>query len=213
MIRLFSPFDLFYFSKVWVGIFIMVYSIINFFFPFSSTLYFISSFNKNLGRFFYSLKVKIFNKSSLFHLIVLVTLLFFLNFSSVFSFVFPLTSQVRLVLFFSLFFWGRIFLFRLSKTIKKVLLHFIPEGAPLGLAVLLFLIEVIRCLIRPITLIVRLVANILAGHLLLRLLSKLVFLFSLSYASYLALNIVELIVALIQSYIFIVIVSLYFSEI
>merc|ERR1712240_248685 len=48
--------------------------------------------------------------------------------------------------------------------------HFLPLGRPLTLGPFLVLIEIIRVLIRPLTLSLRLSANLLAGHIVLRLL-------------------------------------------
>lgn len=168
---------------------------------------------KFLSEFFYTLKRKNFNKGSGLVFIRVFALLFFLNFFSVFSYVFPRASQVRVVLTFSLSLWRIIIFFSISNSVSKFLYHFIPEGTPLPLTFLLFLIELISRIIRPLTLMVRLVANILAGHLLMILLSKLVFIFYPGYPLYIALNAVEIFVSLIQSYIFSTMLVLYFSEV
>lgn len=55
-------------------------------------------------------------------------------------------------------------------------------------------------------------ANILAGHLLMILLSSLVFRLNLSGVFYIGLNMVEMFVACIQSYIFTVIIILYYRD-
>ena len=77
---------------------------------------------------------------------------------------------------------------------------------------LLLVIEIIRMVIRPITLRVRMIANILAGHLLMILLAGMVEHLGSAFPLYILLNTVELFVACIQSYIFIVIISLYYSD-
>lgn len=140
-------------------------------------------------------------------------LIFLLNFFSIFPFNFAGTSQVRVVLIFSIFFWLNIIIFTLKNNIKGFLLHAIPDGSPMYLTWFLFVIEIIRNLIRPVTLIVRLTANILSGHLLIILLSKLVFIAPYMGIFYLGLNIVELFVSIIQSYIFLTMVTLYYAEI
>ena len=155
------------------------------------------SFNKGANAFFFGI------------FLFLVRI----NFFSVFSYNFPYSSQVRIIMLFSLSFWSMIVLFGLIQSIEKFLYHFIPEGTPVPLTFLLFLIELVRNIIRPLTLMVRLVANILAGHLLIILLSQLVFIFNLAYPLYILLNIVELFVALIQSYIFSTMLVLYYSEV
>lgn len=139
--------------------------------------------------------------------------MFLLNFFSIFPFIFPFTSQTRFVLLCSLIFWFPITIFSIFMKFKGQLSHFIPEGAPLGLAPLLFLIELVSSFIRPLTLMIRLVANILAGHLLLVLLCSFVINFNRFFPFLLGLNMVEILVGLIQAYIFSTLLSLYYSEI
>ena len=99
-----------------------------------------------------------------------------------------------------------------------MLSHFLPLGTPYALIPLIVLIEVVRNLIRPVTLAVRLAANIVAGHLLLTLLRSL----SPSAPSYLLvvilralilLLVLESAVALIQSYVFRILTTLYVEEV
>lgn len=77
-------------------------------------------------------------------------------------------------------------------------------------------IETIRALIRPLTLSIRLIANIVAGHLLLSLTGggvTRVLSFFPSFVSQTALVVLELAVAGIQAYVFIVLVVLYAKEV
>jgi F-type H+-transporting ATPase subunit a len=80
------------------------------------------------------------------------------------------------------------------------------------------IIELTRNIIRPITLCVRLTANLIAGHLLITLLGNA--LISLSFYSFmislfvpLLLTILESAVAFIQAYVFITLVTLYTTEV
>merc|ERR1712126_376799 len=96
--------------------------------------------------------------------------------------------------------------------------HLVPKGTPGFLIPIMVIIETVRNIIRPLTLSIRLAANIVAGHLLLTLLgsqipnvrsiSFLVLFFSL----YLLLLLLEVSVACIQSYVFIILNSLYLNE-
>jgi F-type H+-transporting ATPase subunit a len=85
--------------------------------------------------------------------------------------------------------------------------HFLPTGVTGLLRVFIPLIEILGVLIRPITLAVRLATNIRCGHVVLLMFGY----FSLSYAFRLvvavsvlifALFIIELLVCLIQAYVF-----------
>lgn len=96
------------------------------------------------------------------------------------------------------------------------LAHLVPIGTPQILIPFIVVIEMLRGLIRPLTLSLRLSANILAGHLLLRLvgngglfISPLV---SIQYLSQTLLALLEMAVAVIQAYVFRVLVRLYFRE-
>jgi F-type H+-transporting ATPase subunit a len=79
------------------------------------------------------------------------------------------------------------------------------------------LIEIIRNMIRPITLSVRLAANIIAGHLLLTLLGaqgtlENLYVTSIVVFSQIILLMLEFSVAIIQSYVFMTLMTLYARE-
>lgn len=94
----------------------------------------------------------------------------------------------------------------------------VPQGTPFVLIPFMVLIETIRNVIRPGTLAVRLAANIIAGHLLLTLLGNtgpslsISILYILIFSQILLL-ILESAVAIIQSYVFAVLRTLYTREI
>jgi len=100
---------------------------------------------------------------------------------------------------------------------------FIPAGTPLGLVPLLVLIEFISYLARSVSLGVRLFANIVAGHTLLKILSTYLFkLFTgsfivaiitlIPFAIFLALVGLELAVSLIQAFVFTLLVCSYLRD-
>jgi F-type H+-transporting ATPase subunit a len=99
-----------------------------------------------------------------------------------------------------------------------MLAHIVPLGTPGVLIPFIVLIETIRNVIRPGTLAVRLTANIIAGHLLLVLLgnqgpssSSRIILILIS--TQILLLMLERAVALIQSYVFAVLTTLYSREV
>jgi len=96
--------------------------------------------------------------------------------------------------------------------------HIVPQRTPSALIPFIVLIETVSNVIRPLTLAVRLIANIVAGHLLLTLLgnqtavSQNIILVSLLLTQIILLTL-ESAVAVIQAYVFSVLSTLYAREI
>jgi len=100
---------------------------------------------------------------------------------------------------------------------NNLLAHLVPVGTPRFLIPVIVIIETVRNIIRPLTLSIRLAANIVAGHLLLTLLGSqgpLLSLFNLSLLmiGLFLLLLLEVAVACIQSYVFTILSSLYLNE-
>jgi F-type H+-transporting ATPase subunit a len=94
--------------------------------------------------------------------------------------------------------------------------HLVPTGTPGALMSFIVLIELIRRVIRPITLSVRLAANIIAGHLLLTLVSSAISLsplLILIILGVISLAVLESAVAIIQAYVFSILSVLYVEEV
>ena len=89
-------------------------------------------------------------------------------------------------------------------------------GVPIPMKIILAPIEH-RCIDKPFSLMIRLYANISAGHIVLMSLISLIFIFrnwlgsSLSFALAFSISIIEILVALLQAYIFTVLSALYFG--
>lgn len=99
-----------------------------------------------------------------------------------------------------------------------MLAHLVPLGTPPALIPFMVLIETISNVIRPGTLAVRLAANMIAGHLLLVLLGNQgpnlsSSILSLLIITQILLLTLETAVAVIQSYVFAVLATLYSSEV
>src|SRR5882672_8808545 len=98
-----------------------------------------------------------------------------------------------------------------------MLAHLVPQSTPPFLISFIVLIETVRNLIRPLTLAVRLTANIIAGHLLITLLGNQIvaneslILSPLIVRTQLILLLLETAVALIQAYVFAILTTLYSS--
>ncbi len=91
-------------------------------------------------------------------------------------------------------------------------------GVPLPMKIILAPIELLGVIIKPFSLMIRLYANIFAGHIVLMSLIGLMFIFkswlgsSLSFMLSFAISTIEILVALLQAYIFTMLSALYFGS-
>nr|YP_009561710.1 ATP synthase F0 subunit 6 [Pentacheles validus]QAT80324.1 ATP synthase F0 subunit 6 [Pentacheles validus] len=150
--------------------------------------------------------------------ISLFSLIIFNNSLGLFPYIFTSSSHLVMTLTLSLPLWVSFMAYGWLNHTKHMFTHLVPQGTPSFLMPLMVLIETISNLIRPGTLAVRLAANMIAGHLILTLLSQtgsslsFALLFLLLLSQFLLL-ILETAVAIIQSYVFSTLSTLYASEI
>nr|YP_010022645.1 ATP synthase F0 subunit 6 [Muscina pascuorum]QOP39493.1 ATP synthase F0 subunit 6 [Muscina pascuorum] len=148
----------------------------------------------------------------------LFSMILFNNFMGLFPYIFTSTSHLTLTLTLALPLWMCFLLFGWINNTQHMFAHLVPQGTPSILMPFMVCIESISNLIRPGTLAVRLTANMIAGHLLLTLLgntgpSMSMILLNLLIIIQIALLILESAVAMIQSYVFAVLSTLYSSEV
>ena len=130
------------------------------------------------------------------------------------------TTQLSLNLGIAIPLWAGTVILGFRFKTKASLAHFLPQGTPLPLIPILILIETISLFIQPVALAVRLTANITAGHLLIHLIGGATLALTsislptalLSFIILLLLTILEFAVALIQAYVFTLLVSLYLHD-
>lgn len=139
------------------------------------------------------------------------------NLLGLLPFVFTNSRHLVFTLSLALPVWLGYMLLSLQRSRSLTLAHFVPLGSPLALAPFMVLIELTSSLIRPLTLAVRLAANMVAGHLLLCLLSSPLTAASASVVALVSLALVALLalesaVALIQAFVFSILASLYTQE-
>nr|YP_009515319.1 ATP synthase F0 subunit 6 [Limnadia lenticularis]AXH81652.1 ATP synthase F0 subunit 6 [Limnadia lenticularis] len=150
--------------------------------------------------------------------ISLFFLIFFNNFLGLFPYVFTGTSHLAVTLSFAAPLWLGFMVYGWFNHTMHMLGHLVPQGTPGVLMPFMVCIETVSNLIRPGTLAVRLAANMIAGHLLLTLLGNqgpglgVIFL-SLLILTQILLLILEAAVAVIQSYVFAILSTLYCSEV
>nr|YP_010329776.1 ATP synthase F0 subunit 6 [Actebia praecox]UNP54513.1 ATP synthase F0 subunit 6 [Actebia praecox] len=157
-------------------------------------------------------------QGSTFIFISMFSFILFNNFLGLFPYIFTSTSHLTLSLSISLPLWLSFMIYGWINNSQHMFIHMIPQGTPSILMPFMVLIETISNIIRPGTLAVRLTANMIAGHLLMTLLSGTgpgmsnYFIIILVIIQILLL-ILESAVAVIQSYVIAILSTLYSSEV
>lgn len=148
-------------------------------------------------------------------LVSVFLLILTLNLISLYSYTFSATRQIIPVVRISIPIWLRINMLHATKRAKRMVSHLTPQGTPAPLMNFMVIIEISRNIIRPITLSVRLVANMVAGHLLLSLLGRRILISkrTAAFAAGIVLTPLELAVSFIQSYVFSTLLMLYVKEV
>nr|YP_010170689.1 ATP synthase F0 subunit 6 [Orgyia postica]QRZ60696.1 ATP synthase F0 subunit 6 [Orgyia postica] len=157
-------------------------------------------------------------QGSTFIFISMFSFILFNNFLGLFPYIFTSTSHLTLSLSISLPLWLSFMIYGWMNNTNHMFIHMIPQGTPSILMPFMVLIETISNVIRPGTLAVRLTANMIAGHLLMTLLSSTgpnlnFYLTSLMIMFQILLLILESAVAIIQSYVIAILSTLYSSEV
>nr|QIV24540.1 ATP synthase F0 subunit 6 [Olethrius laevipennis] len=157
------------------------------------------------------------NKGSTLIFVSLFTLILFNNFLGLFPYIFTSTSHMVLTLTLALPLWVSFMIYGWLNHTIHMLAHLVPQGTPPALMPFMVCIETISNVIRPGTLAVRLSANMIAGHLLMTLLgntgpSLTLIMLNLLIIAQILLLVLETAVAVIQSYVFAVLSTLYSSE-
>nr|YP_010341266.1 ATP synthase F0 subunit 6 [Stenamma diecki]UNZ99531.1 ATP synthase F0 subunit 6 [Stenamma diecki] len=155
--------------------------------------------------------------SNLILFISLLIMIFFNNFLGLFPYIFTASSHMTFCLSLSLTLWLGMMIFNLCNFFNNTMSHLTPQGTPFLLMPFMVIIESISLIIRPLTLAIRLTANMIAGHLLMALLgssgtSLNNFLMLFLIISQIILLALEISVSAIQAYVFSVLSTLYSSE-
>lgn len=155
--------------------------------------------------------------------IILTALILFLitiNLLGLLPYTFTPTTQLSLNMAFALPLWLTTVLIGILNQPTIALGHLLPEGTPTPLIPVLIIIETISLFIRPLALGVRLTANLTAGHLLIQLIATAAFVLIstipavaiLTSIVLFLLTLLEVAVAMIQAYVFVLLLSLYLQE-
>nr|QLD21545.1 ATP synthase F0 subunit 6 [Guerlinguetus brasiliensis] len=130
------------------------------------------------------------------------------------------TTQLSMNLGMAIPLWAGAVITGFRHKTKASLAHFLPQGTPIPLIPMLVIIETISLFIQPMALAVRLTANITAGHLLMHLIGGATLVLTsistptamITFIILVLLTILEFAVALIQAYVFTLLVSLYLHD-
>ncbi|YP_006884102.1 ATP synthase F0 subunit 6 (mitochondrion) [Protopterus annectens] len=155
--------------------------------------------------------------------VILTSLMLFLisiNLLGLLPYTFTPTTQLSMNMGFAVPMWLATVLIGLRNQPTTSIGHLLPEGTPNLLIPALVVIETISLFIRPLALGVRLTANLTAGHLLMQLIATAAFFLAsvmptialLTYTILFLLTILELAVAMIQAYVFVLLLTLYLQE-
>nr|UXB57553.1 ATP synthase F0 subunit 6 [Rhinichthys osculus] len=155
--------------------------------------------------------------------LLLTSLMLFLitvNMLGLLPYTFTPTTQLSLNMGLAVPLWLATVIIGMRNQPTVALGHLLPEGTPIPLIPVLIIIETISLFIRPLALGVRLTANLTAGHLLIQLIATAVFVLLpmmptvaiLTAVVLFLLTLLEVAVAMIQAYVFVLLLSLYLQE-
>nr|AGA82678.1 ATP synthase subunit 6 [Coilia dussumieri] len=155
--------------------------------------------------------------------ILLTSLMIFLitlNILGLLPYTFTPTTQLSLNMAFAVPLWLATVIIGMRNQPTAALGHLLLEGTPTPLIPVLIIIETISLFIRPLALGVRLTANLTAGHLLIQLIATAAFVLLpmmptvaiLTATVLFLLTLLEVAVAMIQAYVFVLLLSLYLQE-
>nr|ADD71170.1 ATP synthase F0 subunit 6 [Oreochromis niloticus] len=150
----------------------------------------------------------------------LMLFLITLNMLGLLPYTFTPTTQLSLNMAFAVPLWLATVIIGMRTQPTHALGHLLPEGTPTPLIPVLIIIETISLFIRPLALGVRLTANLTAGHLLIQLIATAAFVLLplmptvaiLTAVLLFLLTLLEIAVAMIQAYVFVLLLSLYLQE-
>lgn len=132
---------------------------------------------------------------------------------------FTATSQIIITLSLALIAFIAVTIFAIKRNGLGGFLHmFLPSGVPGWMAPFIFIIEFFSFVIRPITLSVRLFANMVAGHVLLKVIAGFILSLGVIFGAFpLAFSMIvtgfELFVSVLQAYIFTILVCAYLGDV
>nr|UXX50267.1 ATP synthase subunit 6 [Haemaphysalis hystricis] len=217
LFSIFDPSTSTWFSLNWLTMILIMILYPSYFWM--SPSMFIISWKILLKKFFQEMmnNLKSFKLKNILVFASLFVCILFANLMGLLPYVFTASSHLIFTMYLSFPIWLSLIIFSLLNKFDKFMSHLVPLGSPIFLSSFMVLIETVSNLIRPITLSVRLMANMISGHLLIHLLSSLAllnnFMLMITIPIMIMLMILETAVAIIQSFVFVTLISLYINEV
>ena len=138
------------------------------------------------------------------------------NFLGMLPYSFTFTSHIAVTLSMALVIFVLVTIIAFFKHGTRFFSFFLPAGVPIFLAPLMIVIEVISYFTRPFSLSIRLFANMMAGHTLLKVVGGFVFplgiLGFVPLAGLVAITGLEFLIAFLQAYIFTILTCIYIND-
>nr|YP_010586632.1 ATP synthase F0 subunit 6 [Uenoa lobata]UZZ44446.1 ATP synthase F0 subunit 6 [Uenoa lobata] len=179
--------------------------------------YLINSITESLHKEFKTLIGLNYHNGSTFMFISLFLFILFNNFMGLYPHIFTASSHLTMSLSLTLSMWLAFMIFGWLNNTQHMFTHLVPQNTPSMLMSFMVLIETISNMIRPGTLAVRLMANMIAGHLLMTLLTNMNISFPLLIPLIsmitVMLLVLEMSVSIIQAYVISVLSTLYSNEV
>nr|UAT98517.1 ATP synthase F0 subunit 6 [Dichoptera sp. WW-2021a] len=137
------------------------------------------------------------------------------NTMGLFPYIFTSTSHLVISMSMAIPMWMSMMIYGWTKFTNSMFLHLLPKGTPTAISPMMILIETTGNIIRPISLSVRLTANMIAGHLLMTLLGEInsIKTICIILPIQIMLTMFETAISMIQAYVFSTLMTLYSSEI
>nr|QWV61020.1 ATP synthase F0 subunit 6 [Metcalfa pruinosa] len=165
------------------------------------------------------MSLEMFNNTNNKEMIMLTTSIFMIiminNLMGLFPYNFTATSHPSVSVSLALPTWLMMMIYGWTKFTKSMFIHLLPTGTPMPIMPMMIIIETTGNIIRPISLSVRLTANMIAGHLMMTLLGNMNEMSKMMVVlpTQMMLMSFESSISIIQAYVFSTLISLYSSEI
>lgn len=138
------------------------------------------------------------------------------NFLGMIPYTFTFTSHIIVTFALALMVFLTVTVIAFARHGLHFFAFFLPEGTPLAMAPMVIALEILSYFIRPVSLSIRLFANMMAGHTMLKVFGMFVIALGifgvLPFAVNVALTLFEFLVAALQAYVFTILTCLYLKD-